>query len=134
MVLFVCGIIIMGVVFSLLKFPLIMSIPITTVLLFSMYYQIMVWVKQTNMMALGMQIEDRMLNEFGYQTLKRGYTLKASIVSIDPKDPNSDTKYKFETNMPKWKKKYVKTITVIIIILSPAWCFREYEGEDDILE
>lgn len=134
MVLFVCGMIILAVVFLWINFPLIVSIPSIAILLFSMYYQIMVWVKQTSIVALGMQIEDRMINEFGYQVLKRGCTLKISIIYKNPEDPNSDTKYKFDTNMPKWKKKYVKTITVIMVILFPAWNYREYDGEDDMME
>lgn len=134
MVLFVCVLIIFAIIFSWINFPMIASIPIIAVLLFSMYYQLMFWKNQISTMSIGMQIEDKMLNEYGYQTLKRGYTLKANIVMKNPEDPNSDTSYKFDTNMSKFKRKYVKTITVINVILFPAWRFREYEGEDDIME
>jgi len=133
MVIFVGGIIVMAVGYTLLNFPLIIAIPITSVLLFSMYYQIMFWINQISTMSLQMLIEDKFVNEFGYQILKRGYTLKVRTIQKNPDDPNSDIKYKFDSNIPKWKKKYLKVITIIQLILFPAWRFREYEGEDEMM-
>ncbi len=134
MVIFVSGIIIMAVGFTLLNFPLIYAIPINAVLLFSLYYQIMFWINQINSISLQMRIEDKYLNEFGYQVLKHGHTLKVSTIQKNPDDPNSDLKYKFDSNMPKWTKKYLRCITIIHLILFPAWRFREYEGEDKMME
>lgn len=134
MVIFVSGIVIMAIIFIWITFPIIVSIPASVILLFSLYYQIMFWIKQLNTASLGMHIDDKMLNESGYQYLKRGHDLKISVTYKNPEDPNSDLKYKFNSNIPKWKKKYIKLIVIIQIILFPAWRFREYEGEDDIME
>ena len=134
MVIFVSGLVIMASIFIWLNFPIIVSIPAIAVLLFSLYYQIMFWIKQLNTAMLGMQIDDKMLNESGYQYLKRGYDLKISVTYKNPEDPNSDLKYKFNSSIPKWRKKYIKLIVIIQIVLFPAWRFREYEGEDEIME
>lgn len=83
------------------------------------------------MAMVGMEIEDKMINEFAYQTMKRGHTVRIFNVR-DSDDADSDSHYKITTDMPKWKKKYVKTITIIFVILFPAWRYREFEGEDNI--
>lgn len=128
-VLLVCGLIIFGITFVWYKnFPLWLNIPLTTILLFSMYYQIMVWIKQTSVAMIPMHIEDRMINESAYQTAKRGYIFKVQTV----RGSAGEEHYKIETNMPKLKKKYVKFISIIFVILCPAWRYREFENEDDI--
>lgn len=134
MVIFVGGLVIMASIFIWMNFPMIVSIPASAVLLFSLYYQIMFWLKQLNTAMLQMKIDDKMLNESGYQYLKRGYDLKISVTYKNPEDPNSDLKYTFNSSIPKWRKKYIKLIVVIQIILFPAWRFREYDGEENIME
>ena len=63
-VIFVCGLILFGLAFVWYwGFPIWFSIPLTAILLFSMYYQVMVWIKQTSMATLPMEIEERKLNE-----------------------------------------------------------------------
>ena len=131
LMIFICGLIIFGLAFAWIKnFPLWFNIPLTIILLFSMYYQIMVWIKQTSLVMMGMEIEDRMINEFAYQTKKRGYWIEIRNIK-NPDDP-TDSHTKIETNMPKWKITYVRIISTFFIILSPAWNYRKFEGEDDI--
>lgn len=134
LVIFVCGVIIFALIFIWYwnTFPLWFKLPLTLILLFSMYYQIMVWIKQTSVAMMGMEIEDRMINEFAYQTKKRGHTIQVRTIWKDPEDRSSDSHTKFETNMPKWKKTYVRFISILNVILCPAWRYREFEGEDDI--
>ena len=132
LVIFVCGLIIFGIIFVWYwNFPLWFSISLTIILLFSMYYQLMVWIRQTSIAMIGMEIEDRMINEFAYQTMKRGHTIKVYTIK-ESEDINAESHYVIKTNMSKLKKKYVKTISLIFVILSPAWNYREFEGEDDI--
>lgn len=129
LVIFICGLIIFGIAFVWYKnFPLWFNIPLTTVLLFSMYYQIMVWINQTSVSMIPMHIEDRMINESAYQTSKRGYIFKVQTV----RGSEGEEHYKIETNMPKWKKKYVKLISIFFVILCPAWNYRLFDTEDEI--
>ena len=112
------------------KLPLYFNLVITIILGFSLYYQLMVWYRQTNFMMVGAEIEDRFINEYAYQVIKRGYSLR--VIPNDSPDPKSDSTYKLKTDIPKNTKRYVKMVTLINVILCPAWNYREFEGEDDI--
>ncbi len=114
--------------------PLLFTIPFTIVILFSLYYQIMAWANQIDFISIAMLVEDRMVNEFSYQTKKRGYNIRISTVKDNPDRMDSDTHYKMVTDMPKLKKGYVKIISILNVILCPAWHYREFEGEDDLWE
>ena len=94
----------------------------TILLSFSLYYQVMVWLRQTNFMMVATEIEDRYLNELSYQVIKRGYTFKVN------------SKRQIRTNVPRWKKPYIKLVTLFFVVLFPAWNYREFDEEDDIWE
>lgn len=133
LVIFVCGLLIFGICFVWYwNFPLWFSIPLTLILLFSMYYQIMFWIKQLSMGMIVMDIEDRFVNEYTYQIMKRGYKVRIKSIIDDPTRQDSDQHYKFISDMPKWKKSYVVPITMLFVVIFPAWRLREFEGQDDI--
>lgn len=125
-VIFVCGLILFGIIFVWYwQYPLWFAIPLTAILLLSMYYQVMVWIKQTSMAMIGMEIEDRMMNEMEYQTKKRGYTFEMESYRKDSNDMNSDYINEIHTNIPKGKKAWIKFISLIIVIITPAWNYRD---------
>ena len=133
MVIFVCGLLIFGICFVWIQgFPLWFAIPLTAILVFSMYYQIMFWIKQLSMAMIMMDIEDRFVNEYTYQIMKRGYKVRVETVVADPTKMDSEQHYKYVYDMPKWKKHYVLPITLLNVILFPAWRIREFEGQDDV--
>jgi hypothetical protein len=101
-----------------------------------------------------MNIEDRIMNEIAYQVTKRGYYIKFEIKekkkATDYKKPSikwlkgtivekfgdvEDDVYLsvVKCNMPKWKRKWVKFISFVHVVLRPAWAYREFESEDDIM-
>ena len=130
---FVLGLLICGICFVWYnQFPFYLALIITIVILFSMYYQIMFWVKQLSLVMLFMNIQDRIINEYTYQIMKRDYFIRVKTIIEDPTRMDSNEKIKFETNMPKWKKYYVLPITILMVILFPAWRIREFEGQDDV--
>ncbi|MHA1807001.1 MAG: hypothetical protein ACTSX2_05455 [Candidatus Thorarchaeota archaeon] len=94
----------------------------TILILFSLYYQVMVWLRQTNFMMVTTEIEDRYLNELSYQVIKRGYTFKVN------------SKRQIRTNVPRWKKPYIKLVTLFFVVLFPAWNYRDFDEEDEIWE
>lgn len=133
-VFFIFALIISGliVIWFFISIPLGFRIVITIVLLMSLYYQFMVWYRELTIITLGNDIEDRMINEKAYQTIKRGYEFKIERIPVDEDDPYADYKIKIHTNMPEYKKKLVKLIAFYHLILTPAWNFREFEDEEDI--
>jgi hypothetical protein len=104
--------------------------------------------------SIVMSIEDRIMNEIAYQVTKRGYYIKFEIKEkeniTDYKKPSAkwlkhsmlerftdveDNVYLsvVKCNMPSSKRKLVKLISFINVILRPAWAYREFEEEDDIM-
>ena len=133
LVILVCGLLVLGLYYVWhWNFPPIVAIPLTAIILFSMYYQIMFWVKQLSLAMIMMDIEDRIVNEYTYQIMRRGYSVKVESVVKDETRQDSEQHYKYVYDMPKWKKSYVLPITIMNVILFPAWRIREFEGQDDV--
>ena len=130
---FVLCLIVFGMAFVwYLPLPMVLQAIFTITLGVSMYYQFMVWYRQSTIPMLEHDIEDRIINELAYQTIKRGYTFTVNREPLDPDDFDSDYKLKIDTNLPKGKKKVVKFISLLNIMLNPAWKYREFDEEDDI--
>lgn len=136
MVIIVSMLIIFGILTLWIRFEIdnIIRIPLTIILIFSLYYQVMVWLKQTNFMMVGMEVEDRYLNELAYHSLKAGYQFKIETTVVDPDDPISDETYKIIHDIPPVRKSWIKLISLFFVILFPAWRYRDYEGIDDIYD
>jgi len=123
MLVIVCGLIIGGIIYVwTTSISIWFSLGFTLVMSLSLYYQVMVWIRQTNFMMVATEIEDRYINELSYQVIKRGYTFKIN------------THHRITTDLPRWKKPYIKLVTLFFVILFPAWNYREFDEEDDIWE
>jgi hypothetical protein len=152
----VCGFVILALLYIWLftSLNIIIKITITSLLMFSMYYQVMTSRQGLSHMTIVMNIEDRIMNEVAYQVIKRGYYIRFEIKekesAADLRKPSAkwlrysimekfgdveDNVYLavVKCNMPKWKRKYVKFISFINVVLRPAWAYREFDEEDDIM-
>ena len=98
----------------------------------SLYYQLMAYhygVGSADM--IGMKIQERMINEMGYQASKRGYKILFKYVF----EGNEEKVKVLETDIPStFRRKVIKWISVFHVVLKPAWGYREYDEEDDIDE
>lgn len=143
-------------VWLVFSFPLWVNIIISMLLLFSLYYQVMTYRMGLSNMTMVMNIEDRILNEISYQVTKRGYYIKfqlkdkvnpsdfkkpsakwikASLIKKFRENAASDDVYisVVKCNMPRWKRKIIKLISFINVVLRPAWAYREFDEEDNIM-
>ena len=130
---FVCGLLSFGLFYIWYShFPLWFSLILTFVLSLSMYYQVMFWIKQLSLALIMMNIEDRIVNEYTYQIIKMGYKVTVETVIDDETRQDSDQHYRFIYDMPKWKRIYLLPITLLNVMLFPAWRIREFDGMDDV--
>lgn len=98
----------------------------------SLYYQLMAYKNGIGSGGMiGMKVQERMINEMGYQASKRGYKIffKYEIVKNEEK-----VKVKETTIPTKAKKKYIKWISIAHVLIKPAWGYREFDEEDEIDE
>jgi hypothetical protein len=156
MTLFICTLVILSLIclWLLININIIFKLIITVVLLFSLYYQVMTSRQGLSHMTIVMNIEDRIMNEIAYQVTKRGYYIKFEIkekkTSADFKKPSVkwikyslsekfiDVEDNFylsvvKCNMPTSKRKWVKFISFLNVIARPAWAYREFKEEEDIM-
>lgn len=77
-----------------------------------------------------MKLHDRLYNEMIYQIVRRGYIVKVKPIG----NYDEDEKYKLESDVPKYKKRYIKVIAMCHVVLTPAWRFRVFEEEEDAWE
>lgn len=106
---------------------------IAAVLVWSFYYQYMTWKYQLTKLTIPMRLEDRIINEIGYHVYKKGYHITFY------RKPKGDNEFNYslavkETNIPKNKLKIIKYLSIIIIIITPAWGFREYDEDMDVMD
>lgn len=95
------------------------------------YFSIMILKNKIAPAMIPTMVEDRMMNEVGYQVTKRGYDIK---FYYEEKEDGDYTVKVRRTTVPKNKKKYLKYIALFHVILKPAWGFRKFDKEDDLLE
>lgn len=119
-------------IFLLYDFPLFIKVGSVALVVVSLYYQLKAYKEGIGSGGMiGMKVQERMINEMGYQASKRGYKILFEYVIV-----NNDEKVKVkETNIPtKFKKKMIKWISIAHVILKPAWGYREFDEEDEIDE
>lgn len=128
MLIIMISVFIIGIIW-LYNFPITVKIFSLGLIIMSLYYQLMAYkhgIGNANM--IGMKVQERMINEVGYQATKRGYKILFKYEVVD-----NDEKVKIrETDMPRHKRKIVKWISILHVLVKPAWGYREFEGEDDI--
>jgi hypothetical protein len=61
-----------------------------------------------------------------------GYKVTVETVIDDETRQDSDQHYRFIYDMPKWKRIYLLPITLLNVMLFPAWRIREFDGMDDV--
>lgn len=130
---FIIGLLIFGII-ALWKFtiPIWIQIPVTIILLLSLYYQIMIFKLQLTMPTLIMNLTDRLWNETVYQIEKRGYEV---TFRVEERDEDCDKMIIKHSNVPKNKKPYIKALILLNTILTPAWRYRDgYEWDDRIID
>jgi len=101
------------------------AIGLTSILLISLYYQIMSIRYSVSTAMMQMKVEDKILNEMTYQTTKRGYTISFYY------DENNKIRIK-TYSCSKMKMRYIKFITFIHVIIKPAWWY--HDDIDEVIE
>jgi len=108
------------------------QIPVTFVLILSLYYQIMMFRLGLTTPTLIMNLTDRLWNETVYQTEKRGYEI---LFHQEEDDEGYDKLVIKKSNIPRYKKPYIKVLILLNMVLTPAWRFRDgYEWDDRIYD
>ena len=118
-------------IFWMFPFHIYIRLGMTGLMAISLYYQLMAYkVGIGNANMLGMKTQERMINEMGYQVTKRGYNILFKYARN-----NSEEIVKLKSSdMPRWKLKIVKWISILHVLIKPAWGYREFDEEDDIDE
>ena len=113
------------VLWVFLNFPLWVNIPITIILLWSLYYQFAAVYYNVAGPMMHTKIEDRIMNEIYYQVTKRGYEMRFVY-------RNDKLRVK-RHNVPKYKAKWIKFISFLHVVSRPAWAYRDVD-ESEALE
>lgn len=116
-------------VFWIYPFHIYVRLGVTVMMLVSLYYQLMSYkhgIYNSNM--IGMKVQERMINEMGYQVTKRGHKILFEYV----KDGYEEKVKVKETDLSIGKRKLLKWYSFIHVLLKPAWGYREYDEEDEI--
>lgn len=100
-------------------------IVVLLVLGWTLYYQVMCWRYKLSIPVLVMKLEDKIMNETIYQLTKRGYSIKFYYKRKD----NDYTIAVKHTNVPKWKKPFLKLLILFQVLKAPAWWYREIDGD-----
>ena len=119
-------------IFLLYNFPLFIKVGSIALVTVSLYYQLRAYKEGIGSGGMiGMKVQERLINEMGYQATKRGYTIFFEYVI---KDKEEKIKVKETTIPTKTKKKMIKWLSIAHVILKPAWGYREFDEEDEIDE
>jgi len=106
--------------------PLLISILITVILLWSLYYQLAAVYFDVSGPMMHMKIEDRIMSELYYQVSKRGYEIYFTY-----RDEKLIIK---KHNIPKWTAKWIKLVSFFHVVSRPAWAYRDVDETEVLVD